>query len=192
LVKDKQITISNKQQEEQLFCPFPVLKSEKIIMLWVRTSYGDLHGELGVAEDGEQSRDAGDDVGQDDGGAGVFAGLEAGEDEDAGADDRADAEPHEVPPVERLLHLVLASSLDLNELRVVQGAGHDPILQPHRGLHQRLPVVAPAPKRFLGQKIALCARAPPPSNPFIAAVHSSHSALITTTQNMRSGKETSR
>ena len=104
-------------------------------MIWVCTGYGDLHGEFGVAEDGEQSRDAGDDEGQDDGGASVDSGLEAGEDEDAGADDRADAEPHEVPPVERLLHLVLASSLDLHELRVVHGAGQDPILQPHRSLH---------------------------------------------------------
>jgi hypothetical protein len=124
-------------------------KNTKIIKLWVRTGYGDLHGELGVAEDGEQSGDAGDDVGQDDGGAGVFFGLEAGEDEDAGANDRADAKPHEVPPVERLLHLVLASSLHLHELRVVHGARQDPILQPHRSLLQRPPVVAPAPKRFL-------------------------------------------
>ena len=89
-------------------------------MLWVCTGYGDLHAKFGVVEDGEQSQDAKDDVGQDDGGAGVFAGLEAGEDEDA----CADAEPHEVPPVERLLHLVLDSSLDLHELRMVQGVGH--------------------------------------------------------------------
>lgn len=135
------------------FCPYAVLKLEKndtkIIKLWVRTGYGNLHGELGVAEDGEQSGDAGDDIGHDNGGAGVVAGLEAGEDEDSGADDRADAEPHEVPPVERLLHLVLASSLDLHELRLVHGAGQDPILQPHRSLLERPPVVAPAPKRFL-------------------------------------------
>jgi hypothetical protein len=82
-------TKPNKEKEKQKFedlvkisvrtgvkIPFPVLKSEKkniyIIMLWVRTSYDDLHGEFGVAEDREQSQDAGDDVGQDDGGAGVF------------------------------------------------------------------------------------------------------------------------
>ncbi|KAE7996793.1 hypothetical protein FH972_001484 [Carpinus fangiana] len=56
------------------------------------------------------------------------AGLEAGEDEDTSAD----AKPHEVPPVERLLHLILASSLDLHELRVVQEAGGDKTKMPER------------------------------------------------------------
>jgi hypothetical protein len=82
----------------------------KISKLWVRTGYEDLHGELGVVKDREQSGDAGDDEGHDDGGAGVLFGLEASEDEHAGANDRSYA------------NLVLASSLDLHELRVVHGA----------------------------------------------------------------------
>jgi hypothetical protein len=81
-------------------------KNTKIIKLWVRTGYGDLHGELSVAEDGEQSGDARDNEGQDDGEAGVLFGLEASEDEEAGANDHVGA------------NLVLASSLDLHELRV--------------------------------------------------------------------------
>jgi len=85
-------------------------KNTKISKLWVRTGYGDLHGELGVAKDREQSGDAGDEEGHDDGGAGVLFGREAGEDEDAGANERFYA------------NLVLASSLDLHELCVVHGA----------------------------------------------------------------------
>ena len=61
-------------------------------------------GHLGVAEGGQQGDHAGDGEGDDDAGAGAVLGLDAGEREDAGADDDADAEAHEVeraePPLE--------------------------------------------------------------------------------------------
>lgn len=99
-----------------------------VLSVRVRTSDGDLHGELGVAENGEHGRDAGDDVRQDDSRASMFLSLEAREDEDASTDDGAYTEPHEIPPIERLLHLVLALSLHLHQLLVVHGPGQDPIL----------------------------------------------------------------
>ena len=49
-------------------------------------------GELGVAEGGQNAADAGDDVGQHDRGPGSFGGDAAGHHEDAGADDRPDAQ----------------------------------------------------------------------------------------------------
>ncbi|KAG2550116.1 hypothetical protein PVAP13_9KG239339 [Panicum virgatum] len=59
--------------------------------------HGDLDGEFGVAEDGEHGGEAGGDVGEHDGGAGVVARLLASEHEDAGADDGAEAEPQTKP-----------------------------------------------------------------------------------------------
>ena len=59
---------------------------------------GDGHrgGHLGVAEAGEGAGDRADDEGKDDRRAGVRGGGVAGEDEDAGSDDAADADHHEV------------------------------------------------------------------------------------------------
>ena len=79
-----------------------------------RTCNGNFDGELGITEDGKQGGDAGDDIREDDRRAGGVPGLEAREDEDAGADDGAYSEPHEIPPVERLLHLVAAPSFHLH------------------------------------------------------------------------------
>ena len=139
------------------------------------TCDGDFDGELGVAKDGEQGGDAGDDVREHDGGSGHRSGLESGEYENPGADDGADSEPHEVPPVERLLHLVAAPSLHLHQLRLVLGSGQDPILQPPRRLHERPPVVSPAPKRLLREEVLppKPASSPPRSSFDAAAVDGS-------------------
>ena len=66
---------------------------------------GHRHGrrELGVAEGREPAGDAGQHEGDDDGRAGVRGGLLAGQHEDAGADDDADAEERQVPGGELLL-----------------------------------------------------------------------------------------
>ena len=62
-------------------------------------------GQLGVAQAGEGADDAGDGVGDQHGRAGVERRGVAGADEDAGADDAADAEEHQVPRPERALEL---------------------------------------------------------------------------------------
>lgn len=49
-------------------------------------------------------------------------GFEAGDGEDAGADDGAEAEPDKVPPVEALVHVVLAGLAELHQLEGVGGA----------------------------------------------------------------------
>ncbi|PKI49014.1 hypothetical protein CRG98_030601 [Punica granatum] len=53
---------------------------------------------------------------KDDGATSMFAGLLASLHEDASSDDRYEAEPSEVPPVEATLHLVLALSAELPKL----------------------------------------------------------------------------
>ncbi len=57
--------------------------------------------ELGVAESGEQTAETGEDERVDDGRSGVLRRGGAGQDEDAGADDGADAEHREVERAER-------------------------------------------------------------------------------------------
>ena len=57
----------------------------------------DHRSKLRIAEAGERADDAGDDVGDEDGGPRVERRGVTGTDEDAGADDAADAEEHEVP-----------------------------------------------------------------------------------------------
>ncbi len=53
-------------------------------------------GHLGVAQAGEGAGDRADDERKDDGRAGVRGGRVAGQDEDAGADDAADADHHQI------------------------------------------------------------------------------------------------
>lgn len=140
----------------------------------VRTSGRNLDGELGVAEDGKHGGDAGDDVRQNDGGAGVSLSLESGEDEYSGTDDGADAEPHKVPPVERFLHLVLAPSRQLHDLCVFRGPGREPAHEPGRRLLERFCVISPTLKRLLRKKIILRATGSLP-DPFSATVRLPHS-----------------
>nr|GMD06328.1 Os12g0613150 [Ipomoea batatas] len=130
------------------------LRSKNEIM--VNTCNRDLDGELCIAEDREQSRDTGDDVGEDNGGSSIITRLQSGENEDSGADDGAHAEPYEIPPRESLLHVVVAPGLG-GQLCLVVGARENPVRQPRRSLFQRIHVVSPAPERFLGEKIVLCA-----------------------------------
>ncbi|MEO7352119.1 MAG: hypothetical protein ABIW17_09490 [Marmoricola sp.] len=58
--------------------------------------------ELGVAEGREHCDDPGDQEGDGDGRAGVGLGLDTGQHEDAGPDDDADPEAHQVPGIELL------------------------------------------------------------------------------------------
>ena len=61
---------------------------------------GDHGGVFGIAEAGEQTADARDGEGENEGGSGVVCGRGSGEDEDSGADDGADAEEGELPRAE--------------------------------------------------------------------------------------------
>jgi len=97
---------------------------------------GSVDGELGaaVAEDREHDGDAGDGIGDDDGGAGGLLGLLVREHEDDGADGEP---PDEVPPRERVLHLDAAPAADLMQLRRVQR------VIPQRGLSPAAPACTP-------------------------------------------------
>lgn len=105
------------------------------------TSDGNFDGEFGVAEDSKHGGDAGDNVGQNDGGSDMVLDLKAGEDEDAGTYDAAHSEPYEVPPRERLLHLVLASPLQFHQLHLLIRPPRHSIRQPPRRRQQRSPVL---------------------------------------------------
>ena len=140
------------------------------------TCDGDFHRELGVAEDGEQGGDTGNDVGEHHGGSDLCPGLEAGEDEYAGADDGADAEPHEVPPVERLLHLVAAPSLHLHDFRVVLGSTQHSILQPPGRVHNRSRVVLPTLERLLREEVVSPECQSPPPHSGVNRALTSHPA----------------
>ncbi len=71
--------------------------AERRVRIRVRAARNRQHrGELGVAQARERAGDAGEDEAQHDGGAGMHRGGLAGQHEDAGADDRADAEHDEV------------------------------------------------------------------------------------------------
>ena len=72
-----------------------------------RAGHRHRRGELRVAEGGERAADRGDDERDDDRGAGVCLRGPAGQGEDAGTDDDADAEDGEVHGAEALLELVL-------------------------------------------------------------------------------------
>ena len=73
-------------------------------------------GEFGVAEGDERAEHAGDHEGDHDRRAGELRRRPAGEHEDAGADDAADAQEHEVQGAERTLQLpVLELGLDLGD-----------------------------------------------------------------------------
>lgn len=147
----------------------------------IGTCDGYFNGEFRVAEDREHGRDAGDDVGQYDGGAGVFPSLEASEHEDSGSDDGADPEPHQVPPRQRPLHLVHAPRLHLVELRRVEGPAQGPIPQPHRCLLEGVQVAPETPEGLLREEVVLRARAAPPlDQPTVAPgdAASSHTFLF--------------
>lgn len=66
---------------------------------------GHIDGELGVAEGGEEGAEAGNGVGEDDGGTGVEAAGAAGGDEDAGSDHTTEAKTNEVEPAEAAAHV---------------------------------------------------------------------------------------
>ena len=91
---------------------------------------GDRHGggELGIAETRQRADHAGEEHGQDDGGTGVSAGRLAGEHEDAGADDAADADEDQVGPAQNTTQARLARlSLSIRG-RSIREPG--PLLQP--------------------------------------------------------------
>ncbi|KAG5562279.1 hypothetical protein RHGRI_005117 [Rhododendron griersonianum] len=122
-----------------------------------------LNSEFSITKDGKHGGDSRYDVGQDDGRARVLSGLESGENEDSGANNRTHAEPHQVPPTQRLLHLVPPTQRLLHlvvtpglhlQLGRVQRPGRDSVHEPRRSLPQRCRVVAPALERFLGEEIA--------------------------------------
>ncbi|KAF7149223.1 hypothetical protein RHSIM_Rhsim03G0125500 [Rhododendron simsii] len=91
---------------------------------------GDLDDELSVAEDGEESREAGDDIGEGDNGAGVVVGFPASDDEDAGAE----GELGEVAPGEAAVHRVLTVGSEGGELGGVGGAGGEAVAEAGEGL----------------------------------------------------------
>lgn len=80
------------------------------------TCDGNLNGELGVTKDGEHGGDTRDNVRQHDGWTGMITCFESSENEYPRADDCTDTKPHEIPPRQRLLHLVTTTSLHLVNL----------------------------------------------------------------------------
>ena len=68
-----------------------------------------MRGEFAVAEPGEGAADGGHDEGENHRRAGVIRRRDAGQREQARADDGADAERHQVARPERALERVLAS-----------------------------------------------------------------------------------
>jgi hypothetical protein len=124
--------------------------------------HGDLHGELGVAEDGQHGGEARGDVGEHDGGARVVARLLPRQHEDAGADDGPEAEPGQVPPRQAPPHLVLAAPAQRAQLRGVGGPPREAVAEAGRRLAQRPPVRAPARERRLREEVV---PAPPPVAP---------------------------
>ena len=62
--------------------------------------------EFGIAEAGERAAEAGDQEREDERRARVVRGRRAGQHEDAGADDGADAEQHQRPGIERPVQFV--------------------------------------------------------------------------------------
>jgi hypothetical protein len=127
------------------------LKSVDGLVGGLRTGDGDFDGELGVAEDAEHGGDAGEGVGDDDGGAGVVSGFDARDDEDPGADDRTDAEPQEVPPGQVALHGRAAARLHGRHFLRHHGAREHPVAQPRGRGAQGALVVPPALERLLRQ-----------------------------------------
>ena len=98
-------------------------------------------GEFGIAEAGEPAGEAGDHERQYDRRAGVGRGGMAGQHEDAGADDRADAERHEVPRGQHALQRMLAARgigfrLGLDRLRAKQVHACSPRQKPTGTLTQ--------------------------------------------------------
>ena len=73
-----------------------------------RAGDGDHGGEFGIAQAGEGAAKSGDDVREHDSRAGILRGRLAGEHEDSGADDGADAQRYQVDGAERALQGVLA------------------------------------------------------------------------------------
>ncbi|CAA6661371.1 unnamed protein product [Spirodela intermedia] len=120
---------------------------------------GDLDGELGVAEDREEGSEARGGVGEDDGGAGVVPGLEAREDEHAGPDDGAEAEPGEIPPGEALTETVLAAFGEEAELGSRRGATQQARAQAGPRLRYGGSVGRPGSEGWPGEKVLF---APPP------------------------------
>ena len=75
--------------------------SEAGVGVGVGATGGGNHGSvLGVAEAGEETADARDGEGENEGGSGVICGGGAGEHEDSSADDGADTEEGELPRAE--------------------------------------------------------------------------------------------
>lgn len=142
-----------------------------------RTGNRDFDGKLGVTENGQHGGETGHDVRQDDGGTGGVPSLQSGEDEYSGADDGADAEPDEVPPVERLLHLMAASRRHLADLRSLAGSREKSVLQSPRRLQQRRRVVLPALERFLREEVIFPNRATTPLSHSSSSFHRYHYAF---------------
>lgn len=81
--------------------------------------------------------------------------LLAGDAEDAGADDGAEAEPDQVPPGEASLHVVLALPLAVDQLRGVGGAVQEAVPEARAGLRDRRLVGVQALERRLREEVLL-------------------------------------
>ena len=85
------------------------------------TSDGHVDSELGVAESGEECTEASNGVGENDGGSGVVKRGVTRRDEYSGADHAAEAQPDEVEPSERFLHVGTGTSSDLPHFLIGRG-----------------------------------------------------------------------
>src|SRR5262249_36422922 len=89
------------------------------------TGDGNHARELGVTEAGEGAGDAGEDHGEDEARSGVVSSDVAGEDEDAGADDGADAEEEEGAGAERAVEVFGLGVGDEASDGFAGGEGHE-------------------------------------------------------------------
>lgn len=85
----------------------------------------------------------------------MVVGFEAGNGEDAGADDGAEAEPYEVPPGEALVHVVLAGLAELHQLEGVGGAVEEAVPEAGAGVGESGLVGCEALERGFWEEVLL-------------------------------------
>jgi len=105
--------------------------------------------------------------------------LKPCKDGDPSYNHRSYAEPNEVPPRQRLLHLVLAPCLHIHKLCLVQRPSQHSIFQPMWCVLQHPHIVSPATKRFIGEKFVCCEGAPAFPNTFLPSVFSHPDSIST-------------
>lgn len=91
----------------------------------------------------------------------MVVGFLAGDAEDAGADDGAEAEPDEVPPRQAFLHFVFRLFLGLDELVGLGGAAEEAVLEAVGGLGEGGEVAGEVLEGGLGEEVLFAVHSRP-------------------------------